>query len=335
MAQPRDDRLVLDMLTGYWKAQALYVAAKLGIADLVKDGPKTSDDLARATGTHAPSLYRLLRALASTGLFSQDDGDRFGLTPQSECLCTGPGSKRSLAIMNGEEHYRAWGELLYSVQTGKKAFDHFYGKPVFDFLSEHPDKAKLFDEAMTGIHGAETQPMLSAYDFSGIGTLIDVGGGNGSLLCAVLKQFPTMKGIVYDLPGVVARARDTICEADMADRCQTIAGSFFEKVPSGGDAYLMRHIIHDWTDDQCRQILGNFHKAMTPAARLLIVESVIPSGNQTFFGKFLDLTMLVIPGGKERTAEEYRKLLASAGFVLSRIVPSAFEISVIEAKKQT
>jgi hypothetical protein len=332
MTQPRDDRLVLDMLTGYWKSQAVYVAAKLGIADLVKNGPKAAADLAKATGTHAPSLYRLLRALATTGLFSQDDEDRFALAPHGECLCSGPGSKRSLVIMNGEEHYYAWGALLYSVQTGKTAFDHYYGKPVFDFLSEHPDKAKIFDEAMTGIHGPETQLMLDAYDFSGIGTLIDVGGGNGTLLSSVLKKYPAMKGILYDLPGVVARARDTIREAGMADRCQTIAGSFFEKVPPGGDAYLMRHIIHDWNDDQCQQVLGNFRNVMTPAAKLLIIESVIPPGNQPFFGKFLDLTMLVIPGGKERTAEEYRNLLGSAEFVLTRIVPTASEISVIEAR---
>ena len=331
MDRPRDDRLVMDMLIGYWKAQSVYVAAKLGIADLLRDGPKTSDELAKATGAHAPSLFRLLRALASTGLLMQDDKNRFGLTPHAECLCSGPGSKRSLVIMNGEEHYRAWGELLYCVQTGKTAFDHIFGKPVFDYLAEHPDKAKIFDEAMTGIHGAETQSMLDAYDFTGIGTLIDVGGGNGSLLCQVLQKYPLMKGILYDLPGVVARAKDRIQVAGMAQRCQTIAGNFFEKVPPGGDAYLMRHIIHDWTDDQCRHILGNFHKVMTPAARLLIVESVIPPGNEPFFGKFLDLTMLAIPGGKERTAEEYRDLLASAGFRLTRIVPTSGEINVIES----
>jgi hypothetical protein len=335
MDRPRDDRLVLDLGTGYWKSQALYVAAKLGIADLIKDAPKTSDELAKGTGVHAPSLFRVLRALASTGLFSQDDKNRFGLTPHAECLCSGPGSKRALTIMNGEEHYRAWGELLYSVQTGKTSFEQIFGEPVFDFLSEHPEKAKIFDEAMTGIHGSETQLMLDAYDFSGIGTLIDVGGGNGSLLCAVLKKYPAMKGILYDLPGVVGRAKHSIKEAGMAERCQTIGGNFFEKVPPGGDAYLMRHIIHDWNDDQCRQILGNFHKVMTPAARLLIIENVIPPGDQPCFGKFLDLTMLVIPGGKERTAEEYRELLASAEFALTRIVGSAAEISVIEAKKKT
>jgi hypothetical protein len=325
-------RALLDLSTGYWKSQAIYVAAKLGIADLLQDGPKTSEDLARATATHAPSLYRLLRALASVGVFVEDGQGRFGLTPMAECLRSVPGSQRSLMIMMGEEHYRAWGELLYSIQTGQIAFDHVFGKPVFQFLSEHPEQAKIFDEAMVGVHGAETQAMLDVYDFAGIGTLVDIGGGNGSVLAAVLRKYPSLKGVLYDLPGVAGRAQEQVKQAGLANRCQTIGGSFFEKVPAGGDAYLMRHIIHDWNDDQCRQILGNCRQAMTPQARLLVVESVIPPGNEPFMGKFLDLTMLLIPGGKERTEAEYRTLFESAGFHLTRIVPTATEVSVIEGK---
>jgi hypothetical protein len=333
MAGPDTARnALLDLSTGYWKSQAIYVAAKLGIADLVHDGPKTSDDLARATGTHAPSLYRLLRALASVGVFAEDGQGRFGLTPMAECLRSVPGSQRSLMIMMGEEHYRAWGELLYSVQTGKIAFDHVFGKPVFQFLSEHPEQAKIFDEAMVGVHGAETQAMLDVYDFSGIGTLVDVGGGNGSVLSAILRKHPSLKGVLYDLPGVVGRAQEQVKKAGLADRCQALGGSFFERVPAGGDAYLMRHIIHDWNDDQCRQILGNCRQVMTPQARLLVVESVIPPSNEPFMGKFLDLTMLLIPGGKERTEAEYRILFESAGFRLTRIVPTGTEVSVIEAR---
>jgi len=316
-------KTLLDLSMGYWKSQAIYVAAKLGIADRAQDGPKTSEELARATGTHAPSLYRLLRALAGVGVFVEDSQGRFGLTPMAECLRSVPGSQRSLMIMMGEEHYRAWGELLYSIQTGKIAFDHIYGKPVFQFLSEHPEQAKIFDDAMTGVHGAETQAMLDAYDFTGIGTLVDIGGGNGSVLSAVLRKYPSMKGVLYDLPGVVGRAQERLKEAGLTNRCQAVGGSFFEKVPPGGDAYLMRHIIHDWNDDQCRQILGNCRQAMGSQARLLIVESVIPPGNEPFMGKFLDLTMLVIPGGKERTEAEYRTLFESAGFRLTRIVPTA------------
>jgi hypothetical protein len=234
--------------------------------------------------------------------------------------------------MMGEEHFRCWGEIEYSIRTGKTAFDHIFGKPVFDYLSGHPEKAKIFDAAMVGIHGAETQAMLDAYDFAGVGTLVDVGGGNGSVLCATLQRYPALRGLLYDLPGVIERARQTITQAGLAGRCQAQGGSFFEAVPSGGDAYLMRHIIHDWNDDQCRQILGNCRQVMRPESRLLIVESVIPPGNGPFMGKFLDLTMLVIPGGKERTETEYRALFESAGFRLTYIVPTATDVSVIEGK---
>jgi hypothetical protein len=322
----------MDLATGSWNTQALYVAARLKIADLLADGPKTAAELARVTGSHASSLFRLLRALASVGVFAEDAQGRFGLTPMAECLRTRPGSQRSLILMMGEEHYRAWADLLYSIQTGKPAFDHIYGKPIFDYLSEHPDKAAIFDDAMTGVHGAETQAMLDAYDFSGIGTLVDIGGGNGTLIMGVLQKYPAMKGILYDLPGVIGRAQERIATAGLAGRCRAQAGSFFESVPPGGDAYLMRHIIHDWTDDQCRQILGNCRKVMGTSSRLLLIESVIPSGNEPFFAKFLDLNMLALPGGQERTEAEYRTLFQSAGFGLKRIVPTAAAVSVIEGE---
>ncbi len=257
-------QLLLQMLTGYWVSQAIYVAAKLGIADLVKPAPQTSATLAQATGTHAPSLYRLLRMLASVGIFVEDSQGRFGLTPLAQCLVDGPGSQRAAALMMGEEHFRAWGDLEHCIRTGKTAFEHIFALPVFDFLSQHPDKAKIFDAAMTGIHGAETQVMLDAYDFSGIGTLVDIGGGNGSVLGAVLKHYPAMHGILYDLPGVSARASDTFASLGLSERCQAVGGSFFEKVPGGGDAYIMRHIIHDWTDEQSLTILRHCRAAMEP-----------------------------------------------------------------------
>jgi len=321
---------ILQMLTGYWVSQAIYVAAKLGIADLIKDAAKTSAALAQATGTHAQSLYRLLRMLASVGVFMEDDQGRFGMTELAWCLVDAPGSQRAAALMMGAEHYRCWGELEYSVRTGKTAFDHIFGKPVFDYLSEHPTEAKIFDAAMVGIHGPETQAMLDAYDFTGVGTLVDVGGGNGSVLCATLKCFPALRGILYDLPGVIARAKEAIAQAGLASRCQTVAGSFFDHVPPGGDAYLMRHIIHDWTDAQSLTILGHCRKVMGPAARLLLVESVIPLGNDPSFAKQLDVNMLLIPGGQERTKAEYETLFQKAGFRLTRIVPTRMEIAVIE-----
>lgn len=331
MSAPQEQ--MSQMLTGYWLSQALYVAARLGLADLVSASPRTADDLAAATGMHAPSLYRLLRGLASVGVFAADDQQRFGLTPLAECLRDVPGSQRALAIMNGEEHYRAWGELLSSVQTGQPAFEKLYGEGVFDYLSRHPEKARIFDGAMVGVHGRETAAMLDAYDFSSLGVLADVGGGNGSLLTATLQRHPTLRGLLYDLPGVADRARGNLEAAGLADRCQVIGGSFFDSIPGGADAYLMRHIIHDWDDDRVAQILGNVHRAMRDDAKLLLVESVIPPGNAPSFGKLLDLTMLVIPGGRERTEQEYRDLFAATGFQLTRVVPTAAAVSVIEGVK--
>jgi ubiquinone/menaquinone biosynthesis C-methylase UbiE len=321
------------MLTGYWISQALYVAAKLGLADFLKDGPRTAANLALATQSHPGALYRLLRALASMRVFAEDDRHRFSLTPLADCLRSDvPGSQRPLAIMAGEEHYHAFGQLLYSVQTGKIAFDKLYGMPVFDFLQKHPEQAKIFDEAMIGVHGRETASMLDAYDFSGIRVLADIGGGNGSVLTAVLRKYPAMRGILFDLPGVVERAKANIQAADLWERCQVIGGTFFDSVPSGADAYLLRHIIHDWDDEQSTRILKNIHRAMGKEGRVLVVESVIPPGNDPAFGKLLDLAMLVIPGGEERTQEEYQKLYEAAGFRLTRIVPTEAEVSVIEGR---
>jgi hypothetical protein len=332
-ASPQE--LLNRMLTGYWISQALYVAAKLGISDLLTPGPRSADDLAQATSTHAPSLYRLLRALASLGVFAEDSAGRFSSTPLAECLRSdAPGSQRALAIMTGEEHYRAWGELLYSVQTGKPSFDKIYGMPVFDFLSKNVEQAKVFDAAMVGVHGRETSAMTDAYNFTGIAVLADVGGGNGSLLTTVLKKYPAMRGILYDLPQVVERARANLQAAGLADRCQVIGGSFFESIPKGADAYLMRHIIHDWDDEKSTTILKNVHAALGDGGRLLVVEGVIAPGNEPSFSKLLDLTMLTIPGGKERTEEEFRTLCAAGGFQLTRIVPTQAEVCVIEGRKR-
>lgn len=321
------------MLTGYWISQAIYVSAKLGLADLLVHGPRNSDDLAAATKTHAPSIYRLLRALASVGMFAEDGQGRFSLTPLAECLLSDvPGSQRSLAIMVGEEHFRVWGELLYSVQTGKTAFDKVFGMPVFEFLSKNTEQAKVFDAAMVGVHGRETAAMLDVYDFSGVGTLADIGGGNGSLLTLVLKNYPKMKGILFDLSGVVERAKANIQEAGLTDRCQVLGGNFFETVPAGAEAYLMRHIIHDWDDAKATTILQNVRKVIGKEGRLLLVEGVIQPGNDPSFGKLLDLNMLVIPGGKERTEEEYRTLFKASGFNLTKIVETKAEVCVIEGR---
>ncbi|WP_010582669.1 methyltransferase [Schlesneria paludicola] len=335
MEAPIPHEIMNRMLSGYWSTQALYVAAKLGLADLLIEGPRSIDDLAQATNTHAPSLYRLLRGLASMGVFADVGNARFTLTPLAECLRSDlPGSQRALAIMGGEEHYQAWGELLYSVQTGKTSFDKLYGMPIFEFLSKNIEQAKVFDAAMVGVHGRETTAMTDAYDFSDVKVLADIGGGNGSLLTTVLTKYPHMKGILYDLPGVTERATVSLSAAGLSDRCQVMGGNFFESVPAGADAYLMRHIIHDWDDEKATTILRHVHQVLPSHGRLLVVEGVIPPGNTPCFGKLLDLTMLTLPGGKERTDDEFRTLFKSAGFHLSRIVPTSAEVSIIEGKKQ-
>ncbi len=322
------------LLTGYWTTQMVYVAAKLKLADLLAASPRTAEELAKSTETDPPSLYRLLRALASIGIFAEDDQRRFTLTPLAECIRSElPGSQHALAVMSGEEHYKAWGELLYSVQTGKIAFDKLYGMPVFDYLSQNVEQAKNFDAAMVGIHGRESEAMTDAYDLSGIKVLADIGGGNGSLLTAVLKKNPHLRGLLYDLPGVTERAKAALEAAGVSHRVEILGGSFFESIPSGADAYLMRHIIHDWDDEKATLILKNIHKEIAPDGKLLLIEGVIPPGNEPNFGKLLDLTMLTIPGGKERTEAEYRTLFAAGGFRLTRIVPTTAEVSVIEGKK--
>jgi hypothetical protein len=274
------------MITGYWISQAIYAAAQFGIADHLKDGPKTVTELATATSTNPDALYRLLRALASVGIFAEGDSRRFSLTPLAEPLRSDiAGSKRALALMSGDEQFRAWAEIDYSLRTGKVAFDKVFGKPVFDYLGEHPDKARIFDAAMVGIHGRESNAILNAYDFSLFGVVADIGGGNGSQITEILKKHGRIKGILFDLPHVIERAQQRIQASGLLDRCKLVAGSFFDAVPEGADAYVMRHIIHDWDEEKCLTILRNCHRAMRPAGKLLVIESVIPPGNEPFHGK--------------------------------------------------
>lgn len=318
------------MFGGSWITQGIWVAAELGIADLLIDGPRTAGELAEKTHTHGNALYRVLRALASVGIFAEDAHGRFSLTPLADLLRTdASASQRSFAIMMGAEFHGAWGELLHSVRTGEQGFEKKFGVPFFQYMTERPERGKIYDAAMTGVHGGETEPMLDAYDFSPFQTVIDIGGGNGLVLAAILQRHPTIKGILFDLPAVADRARSIISGAGLSDRCQIVGGDFFSSVPVGGDAYVMRHIIHDWDDDEAIAILRNCREAMNPEGRILVVETVIPPGNEPCFGKWLDLMMLVV-GGCERTEEQYRRLFSEAGLKLNRIVPTALEISVIE-----
>lgn len=320
------------LLTGNWLTQAVHVAAKLELADRLAAGPMHADELAAQTQTHSLSLYRLLRTLASTGIFFEEPDGRFRLTPMADALRKdAPDSKWAMAMMLGDEPYHAWGDLLHNVRTGECAFTHRYGKPLFDFLADHPEKARVFDAAMTSIHGRETAAMLEAYDLSNVGTLVDVGGGNGSTLAEVLAKHANMQGVLYDLPHVVAAAAERLKAAGLAGRCRTVGGSFFESAPGGGDAYILRHIIHDWNDQQSVQILSCVRRAMSERSKLLVVEHVIQPGNEPATGKYYDLAMMVLPGGMERTEAEYRQLFDASGLRLSRIVPTAADVCVIEA----
>ena len=329
MSDPNLQDQLARLVSGFWYTQTIYVAAKLGIAEHLKDGPKSAQELAQATGTNPRALYRLLRALASISIFAEEEG-RFSLTPLAECLLDP--SAKAMATMRGDFQYRAWGELLYSVQTGASAFEKVYGKPVFDFLSENPEPGKLFDQAMTGVHGRETGAMLEAYDFTGIKTLADIGGGNGSVITAILKKYPAMQGIIFDLSGVMERTKANLKVAGLEGRCRIVPGNFFQAVPPGADAYLMRHIIHDWDDDKSLTILRNCRQAMDKGGNLLVVEGVVPPGNEPSVSKFFDLAMMVSPGGMERTEEEYRQLFEAGGFTLKRIVSTQTWISVIEGE---
>ena len=334
MSQPTPQDQMTRMITGAWISQMVHVAARLGIADRLAEGPKTVEELAQATETHARSLFRLLRALGSIGVFSEDAEGRFRTTPLGECLRSDvPGSQWAMALMMGEEHFQCWGDLLESVRTGQPAFDRLYGKPIFEYLGEHPEQAKVFDAAMTSIHGRETQATLDAYDFSGIGVLADVGGGNATNLIAILDRYPDMRGVLFDLPHVVERARRNLEAAGVIDRCKPLGGSFFDAIPVQADAYFLRHIIHDWDDEKAGLILGNIRQAMPPGARLLVVEHVLPPGDEPSFGKLLDLNMLLLPGGVERTEAEFRRLYENSGFRLTRIVPVEGDLSVIEGEK--
>jgi hypothetical protein len=320
------------MVGGYRATQMVYVAAKLGIADLLVAGPRNVQELALATGAHAPSLYRLLRTLSSLGVFAEDASERFTLTPLAELIRSDTrDSLRPFVLSYGEPWWwKSWGNLLHSVQTGETAFDYLHGMGFFEFLEQDPEAAKIFNANMTAMTGPEAQGIVAAYDFAGIETLVDIGGGHGELLTNILRAHPGMRGVLFDQPGVIEGARDHL-EQLIAGRCELVAGSFFESIPDTGDAYILKDIIHDWDDERALHILRNCHSAMAGRARLLLIERVIPPGNEVAVGKMVDINMLVLTGGSERTEEEYRRLLEAAGFELIRIVPTRSGTSVIES----
>ncbi len=324
---------MLQIISGFWISRAVYVIAKLGIPDLLKSGPKTAEELADATKMHAPSLHRVLRALASVGVVSSQ-GERFALTPLSETLVTdAPGSLRWFTVSElGQEHYPAWGNLMHSVKTGDIAFDHFFGVDIWTYFQQNPEDAAVFNDSMTGVTAAANEEIMTKYDFSGFEKVVDIGGGHGGLITSILKKNSHVRGVLFDAPQVIEGARPKIEAAGLADRCETVSGDFFKSVPTGGDAYVMKWIIHDWDDQKAITILRNCRNEMQPNGKLILVDCVVPETNEPHFSKFIDLNMLVMTGGKERTAKEFEKLLSDAGFKLLRVIPTDVPTSIVEAE---
>lgn len=325
---------VVQMAQGLVLSRAIFATAELGIADYLKDGgAQSAEEIAQATNMHAPSLYRLLRMMAGFGFFVEDEEQRFSLTPLSATLHSeAPGYARStIRSMAGSMAWGTYGEFLHSVKTGETAIEKAFGEPVFDYLSTRPELATMFNEAMIGFHGEEKPAVAAAYDFSGIGVLCDVGGGTGSLLTTILQANPELKGILHDLPHVIDEARIQIEEKNLSERCEIVPGSFFDSIPSGADAYILSHIIHDWDERRCLQILENCRRAMPQDGKLLLVEMVIPPGNEMHPAKILDVMMLMFTGGKERTEQEYAALFVKGGFKLTTVIPTPSAVSVIEA----
>jgi hypothetical protein len=324
---------LIQMGTASWVSGILYAAARLGLADHLAAGPRSAVELAGPTRTHAPSLHRLMRSLAGLGVLTEGDAQRFALTPLGEALRTGaPGSARgTLLAFCGPWFWRGWEEILYSLETGKPGFDKAFEMSFFEYLSQHPDEASYFSEAMVGFHGPEPPTVAGAYDFSRFKTIVDVGGATGNMLAAILFKHAGPRGVLFDRPHVVKDAPPFLRARGVEERVTIVAGDFFETVPSGGDAYLLSHVIHDWNEDQCLTILGHCRRVIKPEGRLLIVETVLPAGDTPHQGKIQDMVMLVFPGGQERTEAEYESLLGQGGFRLARVVPTASVVSVVEA----
>jgi hypothetical protein len=322
------------MIHGFMISQAIYVAAKLGIADLLQERARSSQELACVTYTHAPSLYRVLRTLAAIGVFTETEEGIFGLTPLGETLRTGVvGSLRPLAIcMGGQCSWQAWGDILHSVKTGESAFEHVFGTAFFQHLDRHPDDAKQFVEAMNCCATLYNEAVVKAYDFSRFQKVVDVGGGQGRLVTAILKANPTTRGILFDTPHQTPIAARIFEQEGVAERAETMTGDFLEAVPEGGDAYLLKHIIHDWDDARAIEILRNCRRSMSKDSRLLLIEETITADAEFAPAKVLDIQQMLMQGGRERSLEEYRELLEAAGFALTAVIETQSSLSIMESR---
>ena len=321
------------LMSGHWIAQAIGVAADLGIADLLSEGPKTSGELAIATGSNHRALYRLMRALASVGVFTEVEPERFALTPIAEALrADAAASQRDRVLqMCGDVSWRTWGQLGYSVRTGQPAFKRVHGMDAWEYRARNPELDARFNAAMTSLAGQVANAVVSAYDFSGFRTLVDIGGSHGVLLVAILRANPKLRGVLFDLPHVVEGARELLRAASLLERCDIVSGDMFKEVPTA-DAYILSRVIHDWDDERAVVTLVNCCRVMGRYGKLLLAEEVLPPGDVPSYGKLSDLNMLVSPGGQERTEAEYRALYAAAGFELTRVIPTRSRISLIEGE---
>jgi SAM-dependent methyltransferase len=319
-----------------WISRMIYVAAKLGIADLLHEGPRSSEDLAAAVGANADALHRVLRALAWAGVFEALPEKRFALNPLAASLRTGvPGSMRALVLLFcGDLYAGAWADLLSSVTSGKTAVEHRTGAPLYPYLTTHPEDARLFDEAMTSLTAVENAAVVARYDFSAFRTVVDVGGGHGSLLAAILAQSPEMRGVLFDQPHIIEASKARAPQGPLGGRAELVAGNFFEAVPSGADAYALRHIVCNWDDAAATRILRTCHRAMKPGGRVLVIESVV---SRSEVAELLDVHLLTVVGGRMRTEQEHRALLESAGFAMTRVVPTdvGLQLVVIEGTRES
>ena len=332
-AMPPDARL-LQLILGMCTTRALAVAAELGVADLLKEGPMNPKDLAQRTGSNPDGLYRMLRALAAVGVFEMRADQSFANNELSTLLRGDlPGASRANALWFSDvSGWTAWGRLDHSVRTGKPAFDEVFGSDCFTWLEGHTASLRVFQQTMSNLSTIIGSAVAAAYDFSPLRQLVDVGGGYGTLLSSLLQRFPHLSGILFDRPEVIRNAREALKTVRVGANIEPVAGDFFEALPAGADAYILKYIIHDWDDDHCIRLLANCRRAMAPGGRVLIVESVLSDRPDSVLTKLLDLEMLVMTGGgRERTEQEFCSLLTRAGLEFSRLIPTQSPVSVIEA----
>jgi len=322
---------------GYMASSALHLAIALNIPDELAGGPKDMAELARASGANEDALYRVLRLLASTGIFAEQRPRRFALTPAADLLRKDvPGSLRGMAVFLPDPlHFRVYADLMHSVMTGKPAADKALGMPIFEYLAKHPDYSQVFNDAMTALSAPVVGAAIEAYDFSTIGTLVDVAGGHGEVLMSILKACPNVRGILADVGHVIEGARPRIAAAGLSSRCEAVAIDFFKSVPAGGDAYIMKHIIHDWEDERASLILRNIATAMgQKRGKVILLEAVLRGAGEPDLGKLIDIEMLAMPGGRERSADEFKALFARLGFEMTKVVPTKSPLSVVEAVRK-